>query len=315
LYKNCKIAVVVPAYNEERQISKVIITMPVFVDHIVIIDDASKDGTSAAVMDFAAKDSRIVLLRHEKNKGVGGAIATGYKWARDNSIDAAAVMAGDGQMHPEDLPALLDPVIDEGVHYAKGNRLIHRAVSDSMPTVRFLGNSILSMLTKIASGYWHIADSQTGYTVINKEALATIDWDQMYQRYGQPNDLLVTLNVFQMRVRDVPIQPLYNVGERSDLRIHRVLFTISMLLLRRFLWRMKERYIVRDFHPLVFFYALGTMLMLTTLMLFVRLIVLWIRNGEAPVLTAVAMMMLGSIGLQSIFFAMWFDMDTNRHLR
>ncbi len=113
------------------------------------------------------------------------------------------------------------------------------------------------MLTKIASGYWHIADSQSGYTAINKKALRLVNWDKMYKRYGQPNDLLVLLNIFNLKVRDIYTEPLYDVGENSKLSIPRVIFTIPFLLFRRFLYRLKEKYIIRDFHPLVFFYASG----------------------------------------------------------
>ncbi len=315
MYKEKTVAVVVPCYKEEHQIGKVISTMPALVDRIVVIDDCSPDNTSGAVKDWQQKDSRVVLIRHEVNQGVGGAIATGYEWARDNNIDMAVVMAGDAQMDPADLPALLDPVVDEGVNYTKGNRLIWHGAFRTIPAKRFFGNSILSLLTKIASGYWHVADSQTGYTVADKKVLHEIDWQKMYKRYGQPNDLLIKLNVENFRVRDVPVRPVYNVGEISGIRIRRVIFTISNVLLKGFLWRMWEKYIVRDFHPLVFFYFLGTALMLLGTILFCRTIWLWIADGTAPPLSAISMMFCYSTGLQAIFFAMWFDMEMNKHLR
>lgn len=315
MYKQRSVAAVVPCYKEERQIGKVIATMPDFIDHIVIIDDCSPDNTSAVVREWREKDPRVVLIRHEVNQGVGAAIASGYKWARDHGMDAAVVMAGDGQMDPVDLPVLLDPVVAEGVNYSKGNRLIWRGSFQLMPRRRFLGNSVLSFLTKIASGYWHVADSQTGYTVADKAVLAAIDWDKMYKRYGQPNDLLIRLNVESFRVRDVPVRPVYGVGEESGIRIRRVIFTISNVLLKGFLWRMWEKYIVRDFHPLVLFYFLGTMLMLLGTVLFARTIALWIVDGTAPPMSAISMMFCYSTGLQSLFFAMWFDMETNKHLR
>ncbi len=257
MYRNKSVAAVVPSYNEESQIARVIETMPVFVDHIVIVNDASRDRTAAVVEDGRKRDGRVVLINHEVNQGVGGAIATGYKWARDRGVDVAVVMAGDGQMAPEDLPNLLDPVVSGEVDYSKGNRLFTGEAFKEIPKIRYFGNAALSFLTKIASGYWHIADSQTGYTAINKQALQTIDWDRMYKRYGQPNDLLVRLNIYRFKVRDVPIKPVYNVGEISRLKIRKVLFTISWLLVKLFLWRMREKYIIRDFHPLIFFYMLN----------------------------------------------------------
>ncbi|NPV05210.1 MAG: glycosyltransferase family 2 protein [Syntrophaceae bacterium] len=315
MYRGKSVAAVVPSYNEETQIGKVIETMPAFVDHIVIVNDASRDRTAAVVEEYQKHDGRVVLINHEVNQGVGGAIATGYKWARDRGADVAVVMAGDGQMAPEDLPNLLDPVVSGEVDYSKGNRLFTGEAFKEIPKVRYFGNAALSFLTKIASGYWHIADSQTGYTAISKKALQTIDWDQMYKRYGQPNDLLVRLNLYRFKVRDVPVKPVYNVGEISRLKVRKVLFTISWLLVKLFLWRMKEKYIVRDFHPLIFFYMLGFVLFGLSGVLFIRLIYLWITLGFAPELTAIAWMFSFGLGLQCLFFAMWFDMEYNKDLK
>ncbi|MDJ1160273.1 glycosyltransferase family 2 protein [Chelatococcus sp. SYSU_G07232] len=315
MYKENKVAVVVPCYNEEHQIGKVVTTMPDFVDKIIIVNDNSKDNTSGAVRALQAEYPSVVLIEHEENQGVGGAIATGYKWCRDNDIDAAVVMAGDAQMDPADLPALLDPIVKDEVDYSKGNRLIWHGAYRLIPRKRFLGNSILSFLTKIASGYWHVADSQTGYTVVNRAVLQTIDWDDMYRRYGQPNDLLIKLNIENFRVRDVPVRPVYGVGEVSGIRIRRVVFTISNVLLRGFLKRLWEKYVVRDFHPLVLFYLLGTLMLFLTLIFAVRVLALWISGGEAPPMSTLAMLFSFSTALQSLFFAMWFDMDANKHLR
>jgi glycosyltransferase involved in cell wall biosynthesis len=312
---NKVILVVVPAYNESSQISKVVETIPAFVDHIVVVDDKSTDDTVAVVRDLMGAHSRLILIEHGCNQGVGGAIASGYKWARDSDVDIAVVMAGDGQMDPEDLPALLAPVIEDAVDYAKGNRLVYEDAYRLVPKIRFFGNAALSLLTKIASGYWHVADSQAGYTAIGRRALHAIDWDRMYKRYGQPNDLLVTLNVHNFRVRDVPVRPIYNVGETSGIRLHSVIFRISWLLLKKFFWRLKEKYVIRDFHPLVFFYAFGFLMLFLAAIFTVRLILLWIYIGNAPGLTAIALMFLISLGLQSLFFAMWFDMEANKDLR
>jgi glycosyltransferase involved in cell wall biosynthesis len=314
-YQGKTLAAVVPAYREETQIGRVIEAMPDFVDHIVIIDDCSPDGTSRVVREYMKINPRIVLLVHEKNQGVGGAIASGYMWARDNGVAMAVVMAGDGQMDPADLPSLLDPVVKDGVNYSKGNRLIYPGATKIIPRQRFFGNSVLSLMTKVASGYWHIADSQTGYTVADRAVLERIDWTKMYKRYGQPNDLLIKLNIEHLRVRDVPIRPVYNIGEKSGIKIGKVIFTISGILIRGFFHRMKEKYMIRDFHPMVLFYGFGAFLLLVSLLFLIRVIWLWIAGGDAPVLSSVISMFAFSIGLQSIFFAMWFDMEANRDLR
>lgn len=315
MYRNHKIAVVVPAYNEETQITRVIDTMPAFVDVIVIVNDCSRDRTAEVVRAHPeSATGRVHLIDHEINQGVGGAIATGYKHARDNGFDVAVVMAGDGQMDPDDLPAILDPVVDDEADYTKGNRLVTGEAFRKIPKIRFFGNSALSLFTKIASGYWHVADSQTGYTAINRAALEAIDWDRMYKRYGQPNDLLVKLNVAGMRVVDVPIEPVYNVGEKSGIRVRKVVFTIGSLLVRLFFWRLKEKYIIRNFHPLVFFYAFGFFGLLLSSVLFVRLVVLWITQGHVPEITFLSWLFSFSLGFNSSFFAMWFDYEENKHL-
>lgn len=310
-----RIAVVVPAYNEGTQISKVINTMPEIVDKIIVVNDESKDNTRDIVETKHLLDSRVHLINHEKNLGVGGAIATGYKYARENNFDVTVVMAGDAQMDPKDLPAIVEPVAKGEVDYSKGNRLFSGEAYQKIPKVRYFGNSILSLFTKIASGYWHVADSQTGYTGISLKALKTINWDKMYKRYGQPNDLLVRLNVYNFRVRDIPIAAVYNVGEKSGIKLRKVIFTIPWILLKMFLWRMKEKYIIRDFHPLVFFYFLGALFGTATIMLFTRLLFMWVTTGVIPPINALAAMF--SFMSSSLFtmFAMWFDMEVNKGLK
>ena len=206
MYKNKTVCVVAPAYNESTQIGKVIETMPAWVDRIVVVDDASRDDTAAVVEEIRRQNSRVELLRHTVNLGCGGALKTGYKWAIENDFDITVRMDGDGQMSPDDLPALLDPVAAGQADYAKGNRLFTGEAYKRIPRVRYFGNAFLSLLTKIASGYWHVADFQSGYTAINKKALHTIDWDRMYARYGQPNDLPVRLNTYNFRVVKVPVR-------------------------------------------------------------------------------------------------------------
>lgn len=315
MYKQKSVCVVVPCYNEETQISNVIDTMPDYVDYIVVVDDLSRDATVEIVKEKAAEFERVVLIEHKVNEGVGGAIASGYKWAAENDIDMAVVMAGDGQMNPDDLPALIEPVADGRADYSKGNRLFTGEAFQKIPKIRYFGNSLLSLLTKIASGYWNIADSQSGYTVINKKALKTINWDLMYKRYGQPNDVLVRLNVENFRVTDVPVEPVYNIGEKSGIKIHKVIFTIGWLLFKMFLWRMKEKYVIRDFHPLVFFYFLGVCFLACSVLLFLRLFGVWIATAHIPKINALAAMFSFMSASQFILFAMWFDMEANKHLK
>lgn len=316
MYKNKSVCVVVPAFNEEKMISKVIGTMPDFVDRIVVVDDKSQDNTVQVVEGYQKKlKDRLVLIKHVKNQGVGGAIVSGYKWARDNDLDVTVVMVGDAQMDPADLSELLDPVVSGAVDYAKGNRLFTGNAWELIPKARYLGNSALSLLTKIASGYWHVADSQTGYTAINLRMLKLINWDKTYKRYGCPNDYLVRLNVFDAKVRDVPVRPVYEAGRKSGIRYSRVIPKISFLLLKLFLWRMVQKYVIRDFHPLILFYGLSFLTGLIALGLFGRLIALWVRDGHVPEITALGLALFILLSLQFGLFGMWFDSEANRHLK
>ena len=315
MYNDKKIAIVVPCHNEQSQIKLVVDGIPDYIDKIVIVDDKSKDNTFEIIQELERKNDRIISILHENNQGVGAAIATGYKWSRDNNIDIAVVMAGDNQMDPGDLPAILDPVVNDDADYSKGNRLFTGEAYKTIPKLRYLGNSILSLFTKIASGYWHIADSQSGYTAINKKMLNVINWDNMFKRYGQPNDLLVSLNINNAVVRDVHIEPVYGVGEKSGIKIYKVIFTIGWLLVKSFLRRMKQKYIIRDFHPLIFFYFFGIIFMLVTIALSIRLGFRWYEDGYVPQITALATMFSFMSSSLFILFAMWFDMESNKHLK
>lgn len=315
MYRDQTVAVIIPAFNEEKLIGRVIESMPDFVDHIVVVDDASRDKTAAVVEALQANyGGRLVLIRSEKNTGCGGTLAKGLLWAKDQGVDIAVRMDGDAQMNPDDLSVLLDPIAAGECDFAKGNRFFSGEAYKVMPKVRYFGNAALSLLTKAASGYWHIADSQSGFTAMNRKVLETIAWEEMYKRYGQPNDLLVRLNVFNFRVKDVPVKPIYNVGERSGMKIPVVIVPMSFLLIRLFLWRLWEKYVVRDFHPLVFFYAQGFILLLISVLLFIRIPIFWAVVGHIPPINALAWMFSFSIGFQSLFFAMWFDMENNRRL-
>ncbi|MBF0242340.1 MAG: glycosyltransferase family 2 protein [Desulfamplus sp.] len=315
MYKGKMVCIVVPCHNEETQIANVIKTMPEYVDKIVVVDDKSSDKTIEVIKGCQKGNPKVELIALRTNQGCGGALAAGYKWARDNGFDLAVRMDGDGQMNPDDLPLLLEPVAEDRADYSKGNRLFTGEAFKKIPKIRYFGNGMLSLLTKIASGYWHIADSQSGYTVINKKALHAIDWDKMYKRYGQPNDILVRLNVENFRVVDVPVEPVYNVGERSGIKIHKVVFTIGWLLIKLFFWRMKEKYIIRDFHPLVFFYAIGFFFGVATLFLFWRVFVVWYFAGNIPSVNVLAAMFSFMSASQFTLFAFWFDMEANKHLK
>ncbi len=355
------VAVVVPAYNEERQILTVLRTMPDFVDRIVVVDDASRDRTVAVVTEYLRREGagphpvslapvsqdpegrtggvldrldaeemgrflpsevqnddpvnqRVICIRNLVNGGVGAAIARGYKWCKDHGIDCTAVMAGDGQMDPAELADICRPVAAEGVDYVKGNRLIHRAAREVIPKVRFVGNSVLSLLTKIASGYWRVSDTQTGYTAISLKALRSIRLDDIYKRYGMPNDMLVKLNMACCTIREVEIRPVYNVGEKSKMRVGKVIFTISWLLVRLFFKRLWFKYFFRDFHPLFILYNMAFVLTLANIPVFLKILEETISGAAYPVSVLVLFAILCISSFQSFVFAMWMDIQDNERL-
>jgi len=277
MYKGKTIGVVVPAYNEGKLVGDVIRTLPEFVDRAFVVDDCSTDGTWREIRE-AARDAndrvtrpdqeklhadggqpvsgRVVPIRHEQNRGVGGAIKTGYRRARDEGLDVTAVVNGDGQMDPEILDRIIDPVVDGDADYAKGNRLSRDEHREQMSAWRLFGNVLLTFLTKVVSGYWRMSDPQNGYTAISSRALSAIDLDDLHDDYGFCNDLLVALNVRGMRVTDVEMAAKYG-DEESHIKYRRFVPRLSRLLARRALWRFKVKYVVTDFHPLVLLYALG----------------------------------------------------------
>lgn len=315
MFEGATIGVVVPAYNEEKLIGRVLETIPPFVDKVIVVDDASTDGTGEVVRRYMQKDKRIEMIRHDANQGVGAAIATGYKRAVELGLQVVAVMAGDGQMDPADLPALVGPVARGELDYAKGNRLFSGESWRMIPHTRYLGNALLSLLTKIASGYWHVADSQTGYTAISLETLKKLDLDKIYKRYGVPNDLLVKLNCVNARVRDIPVRPIYNIGERSGIRFSRVIPALLLLLFKGFMYRMVRKYVILDFHPLIFFYTLGLILTPVGTLLGLYLFIIRVMGEGVAVTSALFASFLVITGLQLLFFAMWFDMEYNKNLR
>jgi glycosyltransferase involved in cell wall biosynthesis len=308
-----RVGVVVPAYDEEALIGETLGGIPAFVDCILVVDDASRDATAERARAFG--DPRVEVISHDANRGVGAAIVTGYRRALEHDLDVVAVMAADNQMDPADLATLVQPVARGELDYAKANRLFTGQAWVLIPRTRYIGNAILSMLTKIASGYWHVADSQSGYTAIARPMLAQLDLDRVYTGYGFPNDLLVHLNVWSARVRDFPSRPVYGVGERSGIKYRRVVPRISWLLLRGFFWRLREKYVIRDFHPLVFFYALGLAATLAGLALGILELVDRIDGHAVSVGTVVLIALLLISGSQFTLFAMWFDMESNKDLR
>ena len=217
-------------------------------------------------------------------------------------------------MDPRDFINIIKPIAEGKADYTKGNRLFYGDAWNMIPHYRYLGNSFLSLMTKIASGYWHIADSQSGYTAISLIALKRLDIDKIYKRYGMPNDLLINLNKYDFRVKDVHVRPVYNVGEKSGIRLIEVIPKITWILFKGFWQRLFIKYVIKDFHPLIFFYLLSFLLLLSSFPLTIRLFYIWGSEGFIPGINAMALVFTLISGLQTLFFGMWFDMEYNKNL-
>ncbi len=326
MYREHSIGVVVPAYNEEGFVGDVIDTLPEYVDRVYAVDDCSTDGTWAEIQSHAGRrnanteqafadggvqfDRRVVPIQHEENQGVGGAIKTGYQHARADGIDITTVVGGDGQMDPDLLDRLLDPIVEGRAEYVKGNRLIQLEHREEMPTFRLIGNAILSLLTKIASGYWTIGDPQNGYTAISLHALNTVAIDEMYEYYGYCNDLLVKLNAAELTVADVPIPSRY-ADEESHISYPEYIPKVSLMLLSNFLWRLRVKYLVRNFHPLVFLYAIGAAASFVGIFRGLRNVFASVPRRKHDRESSLPVVLLGTLML---VLAMMFDMVENEEL-
>jgi glycosyltransferase involved in cell wall biosynthesis len=237
MFRGRSVAVVIPAFNERDKIAATIRSVPGFVDHVLVVDDGSADGTAiVARRQCLRRRSGIEVLCHESNRGVGAAIASGYARAIELGAQMTAVMAGDGQMDPADLPRLLGPIVEGRADYTKGNRFAWPGGWREMPRARLVGSVVLSLATRLASGYPTLFDSQCGYTAASRPALQAIGPTQMFARYGYPNDVLARLGAAGARVVDVPVRPVYGPAWRSGLRPSRVALPIALLLLRA-CWR------------------------------------------------------------------------------
>ncbi|WP_259535330.1 glycosyltransferase family 2 protein [Halalkaliarchaeum sp. AArc-CO] len=350
MYAGHSIGVVVPAYNEEGLVGSVIETMPSFVDRIYVVDDASTDGTWEEIREharringlegiateegtegsekYARRESeraserpvadggdgepaqRVVPVRHERNRGAGAAVKTGYSLALADEMDVTAVMDGDGQMDPDELDRIIDPVVDGEATYAKGNRLHSREDRQGMSNWRLFGNALLTMLTRVASGYWEVSDPQNGYTAISNDGLQKVPFEDLYEEYGFLNHLLVALNIREEPIADVAHSAVYG-DETSSIRYSRFVPGLSMLLLRSFLDRMAQSYLVKQFHPVVPCYTLG-----------VSVLLVGVGGGLYAALSSTVNAFLGGMvsflvfafGCLLLVLGCWFDVKENEGL-
>jgi glycosyltransferase involved in cell wall biosynthesis len=317
MYRGKTVALVIPAYNEEALIRPTLERVPLLVDRIFVVDDKSPDRQNEVILDCANRDPRITLIRNQVNLGPGGSIIAGYRNAASEKIDISVVVGGDNQMDLSQITDFLDPIIDNRADYTKGNRFLSTEVDETirrMPKLRIVANWIITGLTKTASGYFKIMDVVDGYTAINLRAIETINWDIAWKKYGYPMDFLIRLNAYGFRTRDISRTAIYLPGVRqSQIKGFRYMMTVSPMLIRGFFWRLRFKYLYRDFHPLVFFYAFSFVLIPFGLAFGGYLA--WDKifslgtEVTGPKAILVAMSLIS--GLQFLLFAMLFEVQEN----
>lgn len=312
MYKNNKICVVIPAYNEEKHVHQVIKKIPELVDHIVVIDDASTDDTFEIALN--STNARISVMKHEVNQGVGGSIISGHRKALEYGANISVVMAGDDQMDPQYLPDLLDPIIQEGYHYTKGNRFLKSTGLTGMPKLRILGNILLTFSTKLSSGYWHIFDPQNGYTAIRCDILNELDLNSIAKRYEFENDMLINLNIGNYRVKDVYIPAIYK-DEKSKIILHTFIVRTIFTLIKGFHKRILLKYIIRDFHPIALLLFFGYILLFIGIL--IGLYIAYSSIGPPTASTGTIMLSIVPffIGFQLILGAMITDIIESLKLK
>lgn len=244
MYRSLVVSVVVPAHNEEKLIARTVSAMPALVDHVIVVDDASKDNTAEEAKSVG--DSRVQVISLLENQGVGGAILTGHEQSLVLGADVSVVMAGDAQMDPAFLPNLLDPIADGRAQFTKGNRFYGRGSFAGMPRHRIVGNIALSFLTKAASGYWNLFDPQNGYTAISRSALERLPLREISRRYEFENDMLINLNILRVPAIDVPIPAVYG-EEISGIRLSTAAPRLLGQLFRGFWTRIWWKYVLQSF--------------------------------------------------------------------
>ena len=305
------IATIIPAFRVEHDIEAVLHNIPSYIKHIIVVDDASPDSTANLVAAAAKKDQRIVLIRHNKNQGVGGAMVTGFQKALELGAQIAVKLDGDGQMDPAYIPSLITPLIQGKADYAKGNRFRDFVSLRKMPFIRRIGNLGLSFLTKAATGYWNIFDPTNGFFAVRSEVLAQLTWDQIDKRYFFETSMLANLYLLNAFVLDIPIPAQYG-KEISNLSIRRTLFEFPVKLLGILLRRILLKYYIYDFSMISLYIITGIPLLLFG---FTFGIIKWIeyasRNIPAPTGTVMLPTLSVILGIQIILSAIEIDMNSN----
>ena len=307
-FRKYNIAAIIPCYRVEREIESVLCTVPRYIKHIIVVDDASPDSTTELVTASAKKDKRISLIRHASNLGVGGAMVTGYRKALELEAQIIVKMDGDGQMDVDHLPELLRPLIDGQADYTKGNRFRDFKSLQKMPLIRRVGNMGLAFLSKAATGYWTLFDPTNGFNAIRSEVLAQLSLEGIDHSYYFETSMLAHLYLLGAVVKDVPMPARYQ-GEVSNLLVHRVLFEFPLKLLTTFFRRLVLKNFIYDFSMASIYLLTGLPLLLFGLIFGTYK---WIQYASAGIPAPTGTVMLPTLsvllGIQLLLSAIEIDL-------
>jgi dolichol-phosphate mannosyltransferase len=301
--------VVIPAFKVADFVLEVVDRIGPEVSHILVVDDACPDGSGRKV-ENECHDSRVEVIFHPRNLGVGGAVVSGYRRAVELGADIVIKVDGDGQMAPELIPALIAPIVAREADYAKGNRFFNPEDLRTMPAVRLFGNAALSFLTKLSSGYWSIFDPTNGFTAIHASLIPILRTGRLAERYFFESDMLFRLNLIRGRVIDVPMTAVYG-DEVSNLTVGRAAFGFFGANLQNFGKRLIYNYFLRNFSVASLYLVFG--LLLTSFGLIFGSIA-WFQSIETDVARATGTVMLSAltilVGLQFLIGFVGFDVSS-----
>ena len=309
MYRNFRVAAILPCYNEEKLIGKTIETMPKFVDHIIAVDDKSTDKTWKVIQAIAKKNKKVIPVHLEVNQGIGGAYINGFKEALGKNADLIFTMAGDAQCNQDFMPNMIDTLLDNNLDYVKANRFVHLEELKQMPAFRRVGNTIITILTKFSSGYYSIFDSQNGYGVFTRKALEKLPFSHIGRRYDYENTLLIALSIMGAKIKDEPVPAIYG-DEVSTIPVFKTTLRALKVVWLGFWKRMYNKYILINFHPIALFLLSGILLFLIGLGFGVFLAADRILFGTSPSTGTVMLSVLPIIlGFQLLLTAITMDMN------
>jgi len=309
MYKKQRVAVVIPAYNEEKLITKTLSTLPAFMDYAVVVNDGSKDKTLQVLKKLAKTNKKLIVVDNDGNQGVGASVVNGFRRALKTRADVIGVMAADAQCNPDYIEPMIQALLNEKLDYVKANRFVHLDALTQMPLYRRLGNIFITLLTKFSTGYYGIFDSQNGYGFFRRQTLEKLPLDRIGQRYDYENTLLIALSIMSAKIKDVPVPAIYG-DETSSIPFFRTATRALKVLWNGFWQRMYYKYIVVNFHPIALFLFSGLLLSLVGFGFGIYIVIEKIITGLSPSTGTVMLSVLPLVlGFQLLLTTIIMDMN------